>query len=351
VKKLAHFVKIVFNCENALLLYILVIYCKIETGVNDMKIVILDGYTCNPGDLSWDSFKQFGEVTVYDRTDRNEILQRAFEAEILFTNKTVLDKEMINQLTNLKYIGVLATGYNVVDVEAAKEKGIVVTNVPGYSTASVAQHVFSLLLEITARVGHHDQSVKNGQWSSSIDFCYWNYPLMELSGKTFGVLGYGRIGKQTAQIAKAFGMNVIAFDRGRTNHDETVRKVSLDELFRQSDVITLHVPLFEDTREIINKQSIVTMKDGVILINTSRGPLINEQDLADALTSGKVKAAGLDVLTQEPPAKDNPLIPLDNCLITPHIAWAPIEARARLLDIATDNLEKYLNGVSQNKVN
>ncbi|PKM88666.1 MAG: glycerate dehydrogenase [Firmicutes bacterium HGW-Firmicutes-10] len=316
-----------------------------------MKIVILDGYTCNPGDLLWDKFEKFGEVTVYDRTNKNEVLQRANEAEIVFTNKTVLDRETIHQLSNLKYIGVLATGYNVVDVEAAKEKGIVVTNVPGYSTASVAQHVFSLLLEIAARVGHHDQTVKNGQWSNSIDFCYWNYPLMEIANKTFGVLGYGRIGKQTAQIAKAFGMNVIAYDRGRTNHDETVTKVTLTELFKQSDIITLHVPLFEDTKEIINKQSIDTMKDGVILINTSRGPLIKEQDLADALKPGKVKAAGLDVLTQEPPAKDNPLIPLENCLITPHIAWAPIEARIRLLDIAADNLDKYLNGIHQNKVN
>lgn len=316
-----------------------------------MKIVILDGYTCNPGDLSWDQFKKFGDLTVYDRTNLNEVLQRAGDAEILLTNKTVLDKEIIHQLYNLKYIGVLATGYNVVDVEAAKKKGIVVTNVPGYSTASVAQHVFSLLLEITARVGHHDQTVKKGQWSNSTDFCYWNYPLMELANKTFGVLGYGRIGKQTAQIAKAFGMNVIAYDRGRTNHDETARKVTLAELFSESDIITLHVPLFEDTKEMINKQSIDTMKDGVILINTSRGALINEQDLADALKSGKVKAAGLDVLTQEPPAKDNPLIPLDNCLITPHIAWAPKEARIRLFEIALDNLDKYLNGVYQNKVN
>lgn len=316
-----------------------------------MKIVILDGYTCNPGDLSWQKFRQFGDLTVYDRTAKEEVLQRSVDADILLTNKTVLDKETILQLNAVKYIGVLATGYNVVDIKAAREKGIVVTNVPGYSTASVAQHVFSLLLEITARAGHHDKTVKNGRWSGSADFCYWDYPLMELANKTIGVLGYGKIGKQTAVIAKAFGINVIAYDRGRTNHDELVRKVTLPELFELSDIITLHVPLFEDTKEIINKNSISMMKDGVIIINTSRGPLINEQDLADALTSGKVKAAGLDVLTQEPPAKDNPLIPLDNCLITPHIAWAPKEARIRLLDIAADNLKKYLKGIEQNKVN
>lgn len=316
-----------------------------------MKIVILDGYTCNPGDLSWEKFRQFGNLIVYDRTAKEEVLQRSVDADILLTNKTVLDKETIFQLNAVKYIGVLATGYNVVDIKAAREKGIVVTNVPGYSTASIAQHVFSLLLEITGRVGHHDKTVKNGRWSNSADFCYWDYPLMELAKKTMGVLGYGKIGKQTAVIAKAFGINVIAYDRGRTNHDELVRKVTLPELFELSDIITLHVPLFEDTKEIINKNSIEMMRDGVIIINTSRGPLINEQDLADALNSGKVKAAGLDVLTQEPPAKDNPLIPLDNCLITPHIAWAPKEARIRLLDIAADNLKKYLKGIEQNKVN
>lgn len=316
-----------------------------------MKIVVLDGYTCNPNDLSWDMFEKLGELTVYDRTKPNEVLQRAKDADVLITNKTVLNKEIISQLTLVKYIGVIATGYNVVDVAAAKEKGIVVTNVPGYSTASVAQHVFSLLLEITARVGHHDQTVKSGRWSSSVDFCYWDYPLMELADKTFGVLGYGRIGKQTAVIAKAFGMNVIAYDRGRTNHDGIVEKVSLPQLFTQSDIISLHVPLSDDTREIINKNSLSMMKEGVILINTSRGPLINESDLAQALFSKKVKAAGLDVLTQEPPAEDNPLIPLDNCLITPHIAWAPIEARERLLHIAADNLKKFQEGIEQNRVN
>lgn len=316
-----------------------------------MKIVVLDGYTCNPNDLSWDMFEKLGELTVYDRTKPNEVLQRAKDADVLITNKTVLNKEIISQLTLVKYIGVIATGYNVVDVAAAKEKGIVVTNVPGYSTASVTQHVFSLLLEITARVGHHDQTVKSGRWSSSLDFCYWDYPLMELADKTFGVLGYGRIGKQTAVIAKAFGMNVIAYDRGRTNHDGIVEKVSLPQLFTQSDIISLHVPLSDDTREIINKNSLSMMKEGVILINTSRGPLINESDLAQALLSKKVKAAGLDVLTQEPPAADNPLIPLDNCLITPHIAWAPIEARERLLHIAADNLKKFQEGIEQNRVN
>jgi glycerate dehydrogenase len=296
-------------------------------------------------------FEQLGELTVYDRTHPSEVIQRTKSADVILTNKTVLDKEIISQLSQVQYIGVLATGYNVVDVAAAKEKGIAVTNVPGYSTVSVAQHVFSLLLEITARVGHHDQTVKSGRWSASVDFCYWDYPLMELAGKTFGVLGYGRIGRQTAIIAKAFGMNVIAYDRGRTNHDEVVEKVSLNQLFDQCDILSLHIPLSDDTREIINKDSLSKMKDGVILINTSRGPLINESDLADALTSGKVKAAGLDVLTQEPPTSNNPLIPLVNCLITPHIAWAPMEARERLLTIAADNLKKFLAGGYQNRVN
>jgi glycerate dehydrogenase len=296
-------------------------------------------------------FEQFGDLTVYDRTSASEVLQRTTDADVLFTNKTVLNREIISQLKHVKYIGVLATGYNVVDVAAAKEKGIVVTNVPGYSTVSVAQHVFSLLLEITARVGHHDQTVKNGRWSDNVDFCYWDYPLIELADKTFGVLGYGRIGKQTALIAKAFQMKVIAFDRGRTNHDDVVEKVSLIQLFERSDIISLHVPLSEDTKEIINKNSLSTMKDGVIVINTSRGPLINEKDLADALISKKVKAAGLDVLTQEPPAQDNPLLSLENCLITPHIAWAPLEARNRLLHIAAENLKKFLEGIDQNRVN
>jgi glycerate dehydrogenase len=208
-----------------------------------MKIVILDGYTCNPGDLSWNMFEQFGDLTVYDRTSASEVLQRTTDADVLFTNKTILNREIISQLEHVKYIGVLATGYNVVDVAAAKEKGIVVTNVPGYSTASVAQHVFSLLLEITARIAHHDQTVKSGRWSNNVDFCYWDYPLIELADKTFGVLGYGRIGKQTALIAKAFQMKVIAFDRGRTNHDDIVEKVSLIQLFQRSDIISLHVPV------------------------------------------------------------------------------------------------------------
>lgn len=316
-----------------------------------MKIVILDGYTCNPGDLTWKMFEALGEVTVYDRTESSLVVERSMAADILLTNKTVINRETINKLTKTKYIGVLATGYNVVDVAAAAEKGITVTNVPGYSTVSVAQHVFALLLEICAHVGHHDKTVKNGRWHESVDFCYWDFPLMELADKTFGILGYGRIGKQTAAIAKAFGMHVIAYDRGRTNHDGIVEKVSLQQLFERSDIISLHVPLSDDTKEIINKTSIAQMKPGVILINTSRGGLINESDLADALKSGEVKAAGLDVLTVEPPGNENPLVPLENCLITPHIAWAPLEARKRLLDIAADNIHKFLSGINQNKVN
>ena len=316
-----------------------------------MKIVILDGYTCNPGDLSWDGFKEFGQLTVYDRTEQKDIIKRSKDADILLTNKTVINRDTISQLDHVKYIGVLATGYNVVDVAAASEKGIVVTNVPGYSTVSVAQHVFALLLEICTRIGHHDQTVKNGRWSASADFCYWDYPLMELSGKTFGILGYGRIGKQTAAIAHAFGMKVIAYDRGRMNHDGIVEKVSLDQLFQQSDVISLHVPLFDDTKEIINRTSIAKMKEGVILINTSRGGLIAEKDLTDALLSKKIRAAGLDVLIKEPPVTDHPLLYLDNCIGTPHIAWAPLEARKRLLDIAADNIRQFTQGKEQNKVN
>ncbi len=318
-----------------------------------MKIVILDGYTLNPGDLSWEALEQFGEVKLYDRTEENEIIERIDGAEIVFTNKTPLTKETIDSCPQLKFIGVLATGYNVVDIEAARVKDIPVCNVPTYGTDAVSQFVFALLLAICHKVEMHSETVFAGEWSASKDFCYWHSPLVELAGKTMGIVGTGRIGKRTADIAMAFGMNVVAFDP-HPNHEiesETFKFADLDEVYRQADVISLHVPLFENTRGMINKSSIEKMKDGVIIINTSRGPLINEQDLAEALKSGKVKAAGLDVVSTEPILQDNVLLSAPNVLITPHIAWAPKESRARLMDIAIENLNAFLKGHPQNVVN
>jgi glycerate dehydrogenase len=313
-------------------------------------IVILDGYTENPGDLSWDGFAELGSLTVYDRTKEEDILSRIGDADIVITNKTPLSREVIEQAPNIRYIGVLATGYNVVDIQAAKEKGIPVCNIPTYGTDAVAQFAFALLLEIAHHVQHHSDAVKQGRWTSSPDFCFWDYPLIELAGKTMGLIGYGRIGQAVARIARAFGMLVIAYDSYQDPKHQDVY-VSLDELLHRSDVISLHCPLFEATKGIINKDSIAKMKDGVIILNNSRGPLIVEQDLADALNSGKVYAAGLDVVSTEPITKDNPLLTAKNCLITPHISWAPKESRQRLMDIAVDNLRSFLAGKSQNVVN
>jgi len=313
-------------------------------------IVILDGYTENPGDLSWDGFAELGSLTVYDRTKEEDILSRIGDADIVITNKTPLSREVIEQAPNIRYIGVLATGYNVVDIQAAKEKGIPVCNIPTYGTDAVAQFAFALLLEIAHHVQHHSDAVKQGRWTSSPDFCFWDYPLIELAGKTMGLIGYGRIGQAVARIARAFGMLVIAYDSYQDPKHQDVY-VSLDELLHRSDVISLHCPLFEATKGIINKDSIAKMKDGVIILNNSRGPLIIEQDLADALNSGKVYAAGLDVVSTEPITKDNPLLTAKNCLITPHISWAPKESRQRLMDIAVDNLRSFLAGKSQNVVN
>ena len=315
-----------------------------------MKIVILDGYTENPGDLSWNGFEALGEVTVYDRTPfadgSGEIVRRAKGADILIVNKTPLSAETLAELApELRYIGVLATGYNVVDTAAAKAQGVPVCNIPTYGTAAVAQFVMALLLELCHHVGDHSRSVKEGGWSSCPDFCYWNTPLIELAGKTFGVIGYGRIGRAAAKLAAAFGMEVLAFDKFAQD-DGVARMVTLDELLAQSDVISLHCPLFPDTQGIINRESIAKMKDGVLLINTSRGPLIVEEDLAAALHSGKVAGAGLDVL-----AVENPLLKEENCLVTPHIAWAPKESRQRLMDIAVENLKAFLAGAPQNVVN
>jgi len=311
-----------------------------------MKIVILDGYVANPGDLSWAPLEQTGELTVYERTAKEDILTRIGDAEIVLTNKTLITREIIMAAPKMQYVGVLATGYNVVDLEAAREKGVVVTNIPAYSTDSVVQLVFAFLLEICHHVGRHSDSVHAGKWSACRDFAFWDYPLVELAGKTLGVVGYGRIGKRVAEVARAFGMKVLAWTR--TPRDPEC--VSLDELLAQSDVVTLHCPLFAETQNLINRDTIAKMKDGVILINTSRGPVVNDQDLRDALVSGKLAYAGIDVAAVEPIPADNPLLGLENMLITPHIGWATQEARARLVDIAIANVEAFAAGKPVNVV-
>ena len=312
-----------------------------------MKIVVLDGYAANPGDLSWAPLEALGELNVFDRTPADQVAARIADAELVLTNKTVLTRELIAGAKKLKYIGVLATGYNVVDVAAAKELGVVVTNIPAYSTDSVAQLGFALLLEICHNVGHHSQAVHAGRWTSNPDFCFWDAPLIELAGKTMGIVGYGQIGHRVAEIARCFGMNVIAWTR--TPRDPEC--VSLDELLARSDVISLHCPLFPETKNLINRDTIAKMKDGVILINTSRGPVVNDADLREALESGKVYAAGADVSTVEPIPADSPLLGAKNMFLTPHIAWATFEARERLMDIAVKNVEAFLNGAPVNTVN
>jgi len=323
-----------------------------------MKIVVLDGYTLNPGDITWKGLEKLGEVTVYDRTSYSLsgvdlIVERAKDAEIVFTNKTPLPREVLEQLPNLKFIGVLATGYNVVDVEAAKEKGITVSNIPTYGTDAVSQMAIALLLEMCHHIGSHSESVKRGEWSNNEDWCYWNFPLIELSGKTMGIIGYGKIGQVTGKIAQALGLKVIAFDsyKNKDLECETMKYVSMDKLLTDSDVITLHCPLFESTKGIINKDTISKMKDGVMIINNSRGSLVVEEDLAEALNSGKVAGAAVDVVSSEPIKEDNPLLKAKNCIITLHISWAPIESRQRLMDIAIDSLEKFLSGNPINIVN
>jgi len=318
-----------------------------------MKIVVLDGYTENPGDLSWECLEKLGDLKVYDRTPESQIVERVGDAEIIFINKTPLKKETLSKLPSLKFICVLATGYNVVDVDSAKELGIVVTNIPTYGTTAVAQFTFALLLEMCHHVWAHSEAVKNGAWMSCPDFCFWNYPLIELAGKTMGIIGFGRIGRTAANIAIALGMKVLAFDQyvDKTLENDNLKYVTLDELLAKSDIIDLHCPLFDSTKGIINKNTISKMKDGVMIINTSRGPLVVEQDLADALNSGKVAGAATDVLVVEPAKIGNPLINAKNCIITPHIAWAPKESRQRLMDIAVDNLKCFLEGSPVNVVN
>ncbi|MEK3725532.1 D-2-hydroxyacid dehydrogenase [Paenibacillus sp. FSL H8-0034] len=317
------------------------------------NIVVLDGYTLNPGDLDWGRLEQLGNVTVYDRTAVTEIVERAAHADIVLTNKTQLSAAILEQLPKLKYIGVLATGYNIVDTEAAKQRGIPVTNIPTYGTQSVAQFVFALLLELCHRVQTHSDAVHAGDWNNCPDFCFTRSPLIELSGKTMGLIGLGRIGGQVARIANAFGMRVIAVGSGRSNPTpvEGVEWVELDQLLAESDVISLHCPLTPTTEKLINAERLALMKHSAILINTSRGALINEQDLADALNNRRIAGAAVDVLSVEPPVPSNPLYAAANCLITPHIAWATKEARARLMGTAVDNVQSFLSGHAVHVVN
>jgi glycerate dehydrogenase len=318
-----------------------------------MKIVVLDGFTLNPGDLTWRRLEQIGEVKIYDRTPQEEVVNRIGDAEIVYTNKTMLSRETLELVKNVKYVGVLATGYNVVDVEAAREKNIVVTNIPTYGTSAVSQFTFALLLEMCHHVWVHNEKVKKGAWTNCPDFCFWNFPLIELAGKTIGIIGFGRIGQAVANIAISFGMKVLAYDTYKNEALESanLKYADLDEIYRYADVISLHVPLFESTKSMINKESISKMKKSAMIINTSRGPLINEQDLAEALNNGAIAGAAVDVVSTEPAKMDNPLLSAKNCIVTPHIAWAPIEARERLLNIAIDNLEAFLAGNKINKVN
>ena len=316
-----------------------------------MQIVILDGYTANGGDLSWKALEDIGELTVYDRTRPEEVVLRAKDAEIVLTNKVCLRKQEMEQLPRLKYIGVLATGYNVVDLEAAREHGIIVTNVPAYSTESVAQMVFAHLLTITNRTEHYARLNREGNWSSCPDFCYWDTPLTELAGKTLGIVGLGNIGRRVAVIAQAFGMKVVAYtSKAADQLSSGIRKRTIDELLKESDVVTLHCPLAPGTHHLINSQTLQMMKPSAILINTGRGPLVNDQDVADALKANRLRAYCTDVLSEEPPRADNPLLPCENAFITPHIAWATMEARSRLIDVAIGNVKAFIDGQPVNVV-
>ena len=310
------------------------------------KIIILDGGVANPGDLSWDDLAALGDLTVYDYTAPEDVIPRIGDASIILTNKTVIPADVISACPNLRYIGVLATGYNVIDIAEAKKRGIIVANVPAYSTPTVAQLTMALLLEIALHVGHHSRVVHEGKWSACRDFAFWDYPLMELAGKTFGIVGYGSIGKAVAKLAQAFGMNVLAY----SHHGAEEFHTELDELYAKADIVSLHCPLTAENTGMINKETIAKMKDGVIILNTARGGLINEADLREALLSGKVYAAASDVTCKEPINADSPLLGLENMIITPHIAWAATEARQRLLSVAIDNVRQYLCGNPQNNV-
>lgn len=317
-----------------------------------MKIVNLDGYTTNPGDLSWESFKQYGEVVIYERTEPDQIVERAKNADVLFVNKCIISREILEQLPKLKYIGLQSTGYNVVDCKAAKEHGIVVSNIPAYSTTAVAQLVFALILQITNKVSLHSDAVHNGEWSECPDFCFWKAPLTELDGKTIGIVGFGSIGQRVSNIAKAFGMKILVFTpHPKPDEYKEVTFCDFDTVCKESDIITCHCPLTPDTENLINKDALSKMKKSAIVINTSRGPVVNDEDLANALNNGEIQGAGLDVLSIEPPSNDNPLLSAKNCIITPHIAWAAYETRKRLLGILEENLKAFIDGEPKNVVN
>ncbi len=319
---------------------------------NPVRIVVLDGYTLNPGDLSWEDLKALGTCEIHDRTPAKQVVARAAGAAIVLTNKAVLSREAIGRLSELKYIGVLATGYNIVDVEAAAERGIPVTNVPTYGTASVAQMVFAHLLNLAQHVQHHAQTVRDGRWTTSGDFCYWDYPLIELAGMTLGIVGLGRIGRATAELGRAFGMKVLAYDvMPQQDIPDGVEMAKMDDLFQASDIVSLHCPLTPQTEKLVNAERLALMKPAALLVNTSRGPLVDETALAEALDSGKIAGAGLDVLAVEPPMPGNPLLTAKNCHVTPHIAWATRSARARLLNTVVDNVKAFLAGKPQNVVN
>jgi glycerate dehydrogenase len=320
-------------------------------SMKNPSIVVLDGYCLNPGDLSWQKLEGLGECVVYDRTPTAKLAERIRDADVVLTNKVPLRRESLGGLSRLKYIGVTATGYNIIDVDAARDHGIVVTNVPTYGTMSVAQTVFAHLLNLTQRVGDHAQAVREGRWAASADWCFWDFPLVELQAKTMGIVGYGRIGQTTAQLARAFGMKVIAHNRSAIDAPGDVRQVDLDSLFRESDVVSLHCPLTPETTRLVDRERLALMKPTAFLINTSRGALVDEAALADALNSGRLAGAGVDVLDAEPPAAGNPLFAAKNCYITPHIAWATRESRQRLLDLAVENVAEFLAGRPRNVVN
>lgn len=317
-----------------------------------MQIVLLDGYASNPGDFTWEPLKEMGEVTVYDRTQPSEVVERAHDAEIIVTNKVTLTRQTLEQLPNLRLICVLATGYNTIDTLAARDLGITVCNVPAYSTDSVAQMVFALILNMTNRVAHYARQTREGRWSAAPDFCYWDLPVSELAGKTLGIVGLGHIGAKVASIAREFGMDVFAFtSKNSTGLPDYIQKTTLEGLFGVSDILTLHCPLTPDTHELINARTLARMKHGALLVNTGRGPLVNEADVAEALASGQLGGYGADVMCSEPPAADNPLFAQPNAFITPHIAWASVEARQRLLNATFDNISAFQDGHPQNVVN
>ena len=318
-----------------------------------MKIVILDSNALNPGDMSWDKIRAFGEVTTYPRTSGKEkIIHRIGNADIVLLNKVPIDADILDACPSIKLICCLSTGYNVVDIQAARSKSIPVCNVPAYSTAAVSQFTFALLLELCHRIGHHDKTVHDGKWSACPDFCYWDTPQMELAGKTMGIIGFGRIGQAVGRIANAMGMNVLAYSRSiRPEGEKIATYVDLDTLLSQSDIVSLHCPLFPETQNLINAQTIAKMKDGAILLNTSRGPVINETDVAEALKEGKLRGAAMDVVSEEPISPSNPLLTAPNCIITPHMAWAPMETRQRILDVTVENISGFLSGRPVNVVN